>query len=330
MHCTRCLITGFILAAAAAAQTTRPTAHPQDASNISGGNLVPLGAWSNGNYSDGRTMFLVPKHELPCFPAQLLGIEVIGNSGSLTYSSLRLFVGPTTATSLQMTFAQNHQTAPTQVLNATNLTVSYPASTWTTIPFTQPYMHDGTSAMVIEIQKIVQYVGGMPIMTMASSGPPLRTDRPNMIYAFGNQGSGASQAVSALVSTDAIAFRLRWAGTPTLRNGSNVPYGTPQYVPGSWVTLTLNGPANHFYVMSAATAFLPVAVPIPGVLGDARLTSPFTFTAGLLDANGTGTYQLIIPWNPGLVGIHLAYQGATVDPFSGGITLTNGTDHFIN
>jgi hypothetical protein len=82
--------------------------------------------------------------------------------------------------------------------------------------------------------------------------------------------------------------------------------------------------------MSAAPAFLPSAVPIPGVLGDLRINGPFTFASGLLDANGATTYQLIIPWNPALVGFYLAYQGATVDPVGFGIELTNGMDHFIN
>lgn len=332
MRPSRCLLSVLVLAAATMAQSPLLTAHPQDLTLTNAGAVVPLGSWSNGStFGEGHTMILVPKHELPCFPTLLLGIEVVGSTTSpLTYASLRMHVGPTTATSLQSTFALNHQVAPTQVLNATNLTVSYTGFSWTPIPFTQPYQHDGTSAMVIEIQKVVQYVGGMPIMMMTGSGLPPRTDRPDMIYAVGDTYSGASQAVSATVTSDAMSFRLRWANTPTLRHLSNVPYGTPQYALGSWVTLTLNGPPGHFYLMSAAPSFLPVAAPIPGVLGELRLDGPSTFSSGLLDANGAGTYQLIIPWNAALVGLYLAYQGATVDPVNLGIELTNGMDHFVN
>ena len=276
-------------------------------------------------------MLLVPKHELPCFPAMLSGIEVRGMSAApLTYVSLRMHVGPTTATSLQSVFSLNHQVGPTTVLQATNLTVSYSPSSWVPIPFTVPYLHDGTSAMVIEIQKIVQYVGGLPVMVMSGSGTPLRTDRPNMIYAFGNTGSGAWQASSATVAADSISFRLRWANTPTLRTRSDNSLLVNQYSIGSWVTLTLNGPASNFYLMAAAPGFLPFAVPVPGILGDLRLNGPFIFTSGLLDANGAGTYQLPIPWNAALVGSYIAYQGATVDLINLGITLTNGTDHFVN
>jgi len=327
------LVTAALFTTLLSAQNPALTAHPQETLQNGNGNLVPFGVLTTGSFGEGHTMFLVPANELPSFPALLYGIEIhCQATASLTYSSLTLNCGPTTATSLQTTFANNFPTAPTNVLQAVGLTVNYSSSAWVQIPFTSPYVHDGVSALVIEIQKVVQQAASYPFMTMSTSSSPPRTDRPNMVYAFGTPGSGASQALTGPYQANPLSFRLVWQGTPTIRNRGDLVAGpsSNQYGLGGTVTLTMNGPPSNLYLMAAATSFLPVAFPIPGITGNLRLNSPVIFDSGLLDPAGVATYVLNIPNNPALVGFYLAYQGATIDPATVGISLTNGMDHFVN
>lgn len=313
------------------AQNPALTAHPQETLQNGNGNIVPFGVISGGTFGEGRVMFLVPKDELPSFPCLLNGIEVHGQAtATMDYASLSINVGATTATTLQSTFANNFPGSPTNVLAATNLQVNYLSNAWVQIPFTTPYVHDGVSAMVIEVQKLVQTAASYPFMTMSTCSSPVRTDRPNMVYAFSNPGGGASTAPNGPYAATPLSFRLVWSGTPTLRNRGDIGASQNQYNVGGVVDLTMNGPAGHLYVIAAALSFLPTAAPVPGITGDLRLNGPTIFTGGLLDPNGVAGYQVQIPANPALAGFYLTYQGATIDPVTVGITLTNGTDHFVN
>ena len=319
------LLTPFV-----AAQNSSLTAHPQETLQNGNGNLVPFGVITSGQFGEGRTQFLVPKDELPSFPAVLAGIEIHGQGAAvMDYASLKLNIGPSTAVTLSSNFASNLPASPTTVLQATALQVSY-VGTWTPITFTVPYVHDGASAMVIDIQKVVQTAASYPFMTMSTSSSPTRTDRPAMVYAFGFPGSGASLSTVGQYAATPLSFRLVWSNTPTIRNLSDVGTSGNQYGVGSNVTLTVNGTPNHLWVLAAALTFLPTAVPVPGLQGDLRLNGPVVFAGGLLDPNGVATQLVAIPNNPGLVGFYLTYQGAIIDPATVGISLTNGTDHFVN
>jgi hypothetical protein len=323
------------LASIATAQTPTLTAHPQETVQNGNGNLVPFGVSSAAppanTFASGRTMILVPAHELPTVPALLFGIEVeCQQTVALTYTSLAISCAPTTATSLTSTFAANYTTPPTPVLTATNLTVNWQNNTWVPIPFTTPYVHDGSSALIIDIQKELPLLTTYPFATMSTSSSPPRTDRPNMRYSFGLAGSNASQSTTASYSANPLSFRLQWQGSPAIRNRSDVGTSNNQYNVGGSVTLTMDGPAGQLYVMAAGTGILPAQVPIPGIGGALWINGVVIFASGLLDPSGLGTYLFSIPANPALVGFYLVYQGATVDPASGTITLTNATDHWIN
>ncbi len=320
-----------MLAASIGAQNPALTAHPQDTVQNGNGNRVPLGVLPNGAFAEGRTMILVPARELPTAPAQLVGIAVHGPIPStVTYSSLTVNCAPTNATALQTTFANNIAGQPTTVLQASGLTVTYPVATWVAIPFTTPYAHNGSSALVIEIRKVVQTAAVFPDATMATSSSPPRTDRPNMVYALGGPGSGASTVPFASVAANPLSIRLQWLGTPTMRNRSDLGSSGNQYNVGGAVTLAVDGQPGHLYVLAAALAFLPQQLPIPGIGGALVLNGPVSFTSGLLGAAGAGTFAFTIPPSPVFVGFHLSYQAAIVDPVTIATVLTNGTDHFVN
>lgn len=127
----RILTTLALLSSLLPAQIDTLTAHPQETLQNGNGNLVPFGVLTTGSFGEGHTMFLVPKDELPSTPAVLTGIEIHCQATSaLTYSSLILNLGSTTATALVPTFANNFPTPPTNVLNAVGLTVNYASNAW--------------------------------------------------------------------------------------------------------------------------------------------------------------------------------------------------------
>ncbi len=313
------------------AQQTNVTAHPQDTLQGGGGNYSPFGVFSTGSGAEARCNILVPKDELPGAGALLTGIELLTLiGGTVDYASLQITASPTPATSLSSTYAANLVGTPTVVLQATSLQVTYSTTAWVPIGFTQPYVHDGTSALLLDIQKIVQSAASYQFVTMKKTSSPSRTDRPTMVYGFGGPGSGQSTAANAFGSDEPISFRLRWSGTPTVRNRGDAGVSGNQYSLGGSVLLTMQGDPGFFWVLAAGTGFLTPSVVIPGIQGTLRLNGAVLFAGGLLDATGAASHVVYLPNNPGLVGFYLPYQAATVDPGTGAIVLANGTDHFIN
>jgi hypothetical protein len=325
------LAIAFALIASDLALAQLPTAHPQDTLQGGGGNFAPFGVFSTGSGAEGRTQILVPANELPATPAVLTGIELLALiGGTVDYASLQIEASPTPATSLSLSFAANVVATPTVVLQATSLQVAHSTTAWVAIQFTQPYVHDGTSALLLEIQKVVQTAPSYTFVTTKKTSSPARTDRPQMVYVFGGPGSGQATATSAFANDEPISFRLLWTATPTLRNRGDGGTSGNQYNIGGSVVLTTQGSPGSFWVLAAGTGFLSPAVVIPGIQGELRLDGAIVFAGGLLDAAGQGLHTVSIPNVAGLVGIYLPYQAATVDPSSGAIVLTNGTDHFVN
>ena len=331
MHTTLAISCAALAAAALAAQNGALTAHPQETLQNSSGNIAPLGVLPGGIGAEGRVMLLVPREEVPTVPAVLTAIEVYCPSGAtVQYTSLQMNAAATSATGLNLAFLPNYQQGPWPILSATNLTVAYGAG-WTRIPFNNPYPFPGNSNLLIEFLKVVQPVsGGFPFATTSTSSSPPRIDRPPMVYAFGNPGSGASNAAFGTTYATSIAFRLVWDNTPTIRHRSDVGLSGNQYNLGGNVTVTLQGQPGQAYVMAAGSSYLPFGLPLPGIDGELRLDAPTTFASGLLGLSGAESATIAIPSVPALVGIFLAYQGVTYDLGSQALTLTNCSDHFVN
>jgi hypothetical protein len=322
------------LAAAGLAQIPALSAHPQETLQNGNGNLVAFGIGETGSCGEGRTMLLVPARELPTTPCVLLGIDVHPQmAATITYSSLAIRCAPTSATTLQSAFASNFGAPPTTVLAASNLTLSW-QNGWMPIVFSTPYLHDGSSSLVIEIKKNIQAAGSYPFVTMSTSSFPARTDRPAMIFAFGTPGSGASQASTSAYAANPLSVRLRWLFTPTVRHRSDVGgLFHHQYNLGGTVEVTVAGAPGHIYLLGAGYDWLPARLPIPGLRGALWITTPtgpIVFAQGMLGASGEAMHPISIPPIAALVGMRLTYQAETIDPSTMEITLSNGSDHFIN
>lgn len=323
------VLAALLTVAGVAAQNR--TAHPQETLQGTSGNVVPFGV-GFGSSVESRTQLLVPKDELPAVPAVLVGIELHGLlPGTMQYASLQIDIAPTTATTLLPTLDSNLPVPATTVLPAGPLTVTFSNTAWVAIPFPVAYVHDGQSALVLDIRKIVNVAGSAPLFGCSAVTTPIRTDRPRMVFANGNSGSGASQAgVATVFPQNPISFRLRWLGAPTLSSRSDAAGSGNYHGLGGSVTLTVQSNPGEFWVLAADSSFLPMGVALPGVGGELRLQNPNLFAAGQLDFLGRASHVLAIPSDPLLVGSYLTFQAATIDPATMTILLTNGTDLFVN
>jgi len=320
----------LLLALIAPIAAQQRSAHPQESLGIGAGNTVPLG-WAGGIGAESRSQLLIPRQELPAVPAQLLAIEVAGLFvGNMNYQSLGILCAPAQIAALDPNFASNLGPAPTVVVPPAPRGIDYSLQDWTTIAFVQPYQHDGHSDLVVEIRKVVSPFGSAILTAHRQGSVPERADRPRMQATFGDLGSGANHAATAaLTNMTPISLRLVWQQTPTLRHRSEVAASGNQFALGGQVALTVQGTPGHFFVMVAGIEWLP-GQPLAGVLGELRVAARYTFRDAVLDAQGLGSYQVAIPNDPSIVGLRVTYQAAVVDPGTATITLTNGTDHFVN
>jgi hypothetical protein len=306
------------------------SAHPQESLGIGSGNTTPLG-WAGGIGAESRTQVLIPRQELPAVPALLTGIEVAGLfAGNLNYQMLGITCAPALISALDAEFATNLGPAPTVVVPPGPRAVDYSLQPWTLIAFVQPYQHDGHSDLVLEFRKVVFPLGSSVLVAHRNGSTPERADRPRMQATFGDLGSGAAFAnTAALTNMTPLSLRLVWQQTPTLRHRSEVGASGNQFSLGGQVNLTVQGTPGHFFVMVAGIDWLP-GQPLAGVLGELRLVARYTFRDAVLNAQGLGSHVVAIPNAPSIIGLRVTYQAAVVDPLAATITLTNGTDHFVN
>ena len=332
----RSLVVSSMFTAALASQV-QTTAYVQESTVGAYGNVGPLGCLATGALAEAHSQILIPARYLPGPGAVLLGLAALGASSSgtnttLTYSSLRITISRTAATSLNANFASNLP-APQVLLNVTNLTVNWQANAFTPITFVNSYSHDGTSSLVIDIQKVVSPVGDASMKTIQNAR---RTDLPRMINALGGVGSGAHAAVNATVTTNSpLSLQLRWAGpagqfTPTVKLKSDP--ATPlnsQFAIGRTMDITVQGAPGGFFVNLESLSLQNTPIAIAGVLGGFWLGSSVTLNLGLLPPNGQSTLTQTIPNNASFVGLLLAFQSVVAEQPLVLWRLTNVADAII-
>jgi hypothetical protein len=307
-----------------------PTAHPQEA--MQGAALVAPFGILFGSEAEARTQILVPRHELPAVPAQLVGIEVRASFGApMVYTSLRIDVAETSSTQLQATFANNLPTPLTTALNAAGYVLPFVSGTWTTIAFTTPHTYSGSAGLVLDIRKVVNPGSSLALQGTFTPALPLRLDRPFMQVASGTIGSGAANATVANAAVAPITVRLLWSNTPTLRNRSDATTATgASYALGGQVDLTVQAAPNSPWWVAIAPSFLATPVAVGGFVGEYRLDNALLIGGSVLDPQGLATVTIPLPTSPSFVGLYYAYQAVVLDPANGSLRFTNGTDHFIN
>lgn len=312
------------------------TAHVQASTLGTFGNVPALGCSPTGLFAESRSQILIPAHHLPGPGAVLLGLEALGASSSatnttLTYASLRITVSPTTAQSLQAAFAAN-LSSPQVVLDVQNLTVNWQAAAFTPITFAINYVHDGASALVLDIQKVVSPIGDASMKTIQNAR---RTDLPRMVQAFGGAGSGANLATTATVTTNPpLSLALRWgvAGgghVPTLRLKSDptAPFRAPFEIGQSFARLVQGEPGSLLLNVGSTLRLEPPAA-FPGILGALWVGNPLVLDSGVMPASGLVSGSLSLPNDPSWVGLYLVFQSLVIEA-DGDWRLTNAADCFV-
>ncbi|HLQ38995.1 MAG TPA: hypothetical protein VK348_14390 [Planctomycetota bacterium] len=311
----------LLFAASLIAQTGNLTAYPQDTTQNSAASFTPFGVDIFGSLAESHAQMLVPAAYLPGPGALLTGLSVQCQTvAAVNYASLQITLSPTTAGALSPTFA-NNLTAPQVVLAATGLVVNFNHQ-WTQIPFTTPYVHDGTSALVVDVQKVAAAPFQAAIMSTVT-----RADLPLSVYDFGPPGSGASTSTMAMSQgSGAIVLRLEWLGAPTMRLRSDPAASGNAFAVGGRIDDTVNGTPGSLYLNMIGVALQ--AAPLPPVLGLFRVNG-VTIDVGTLDAAGTSVRSIPIPNHPGLVGNYFTFQAITLDAVAMLPQFTNAADCFI-
>jgi hypothetical protein len=307
----------ILLAGLAAAQNH--TVYPIDVLPGDSSQVIPLGAFSfSSNFDETRSHFLIPGPYLPTTGGLLTAIQVaplITQTGTLVYSSLTIRMENTTIPALSTTFA-NNLVNPTTVLAASNLTVSYPSHlAWASIPLQVPFLYDGRSNLVIEIQKVLDRANNPPALTASAIlvNHPLRPDLPRPVWVFGGPGSGAWQAPTGSDAGDQhLMMRFQWRDQRTLTVKSTRQGNQDFFHLGATVTLDVHGQSGEVFVNTLDVNLQPSPVPTPPVMGFYWLPTFFNaFFLGVLDPSGLGTMSLVVPINQALVGTHMYFQSLT-------------------
>ena len=332
-----------LLGPAAAAQNGT-VAYPQLSVNTSQGINAPLG-YTNiptlaNTFEEARVQQLIPARFLPTVPTFVNGITFHPTTtGPVTYTQLTVTMSLANLSGLSGVFA-NNLPSPITVYNQQNVTLNFTSKVPFTIPFPTPFVLDGASDLVIEIQKdavvdpnVAGSRGGVQLAQR-----PSRSDLPIPYYNQGNAGSGAWQAASATgASSQVVKLRLEISdigGQPldflNLRN--DLPSGIKDiFTGGSNLDVEIDTDVGSFYWVFLSQGFNTNPLKVGSVRGEAWL-NPLT-AQQLFQGIAIQDPQVIstvIPTNPNLVGVLFGAQAVVFNPFRGNAMFTNPVGAVVN
>ena len=313
----------FPLAAALVAVTATAqnyTAHPIDNATGSTSQNIPF-AGGHVNWDEARSQFLVTAPYLPPVGALITQSELVPNtSGTFDYDRFEIWMDHTQNTTLSMNFASNLSANPTLVFSRNPGQISWVGGTWFALTLDTPFVHDGSSNLVIEVRKKVNR--NNPPATSVSHRIliwPRRTDLQPPIWTYGPYGSGAIDGATATTTyTTQILMRLQFgaASTMVIDSSRDTSSSTSRsyFHLGATMTTTVQGPpgAQAFHLVGVPLA--QSGIPVPSIQGALWIFPPLivAYGQGTLDASGRHSARLPIPNDPGLVGLHVFTQGLTI------------------
>lgn len=329
-------LVALTLAVAAAAQTTNPVRYPQAGTDGSTGQIIPLGfSSSSANFDEGRWQQLIQARYLPSTGGVILGIEVLSQASlTATYPTLQITMShvPPGGT-LSTNFATNLP-QPLPVFSHVAHTIVWTARQWQTIPLDIPFVYDGTSDLVVEIQKTFDRVATPPtgLAHHQTDGDPGRPGLPIARNTFGTLGSGALARTTSTSSSVPMKMGFRFADLPTFTLlGPRGGAGSRVFAIGGSFDATLNGSPFAPFGSLIAFGWAAPPIPVPGIGGLVMvdLATTTAYASGSLDASGVSTTNWSIPSDPSLPGVLVVFQGVSTSPASG-LVMTNGIDFVIN
>lgn len=312
-------LAAFSTAIGASAQTY--IADPIDNPASSTSQNIPLGLGTS--WDEARSHFFFPAQFLPGTGGLITGIEFsMSTTNTVPYQLLEFSLDHTTNPGLSMTFASN-LTAPQVCYSAVNQNVSFTQG-WSQFVFTNPFVYDGTSNLVIETRKIIDRPAG----PTGAAAPrvvvyPRRADTVPPIWAYSSFGGGGSSATTATTTySTELLTRLIFANSPTLTIDSTRDVtGNPNrayYHIGATITVANHGTPSSPYATFFEASTFSAGIPIPGIGGALWLSSlNYLIDSGALDGSGNSSFSAAIPSDPSLIGLQAYLQsiilGATID-----------------
>ncbi len=331
-------LAAFVLAGALQAPNLLAQNHvsyPQDTTTGGNGNNIAFGVSSGASLDEGRYQQLIPRTHLPSTGAVILGVEVVSRAlqpHTLTHESLQITLSHDARTQLDPSAATNLP-APVVVLAVQNFSNAYAAGQWSAIQFTTPFVYDGVSDLVIDVQKVFDRststvpVGGS---SMSRAGHPGRPDLPDSRWAFGSYGSGAATSSTLNFFGDPLLLRLQVGGLPTtVLRGDRVGNTGNFFALANPFEVEVRAASGDLFGVFASTSFqAPMTFPL--LSGTLQITLPQTLKVGLMPATGVDVTTITLPNNNAFVGTHLTFQSGVVPSGAGSGLWTNATDMFVN
>jgi hypothetical protein len=312
--------------------TAQVVAYPQDTTLSRATASVPLG-YARAPFPDvteARFQQLIPATHLPTAPSAITALAFpvggLGTSFGTDYARLEITVSATRATQLSTTYADNLP-APVVVLNATGQR-AWSFQQWNVLQLDRPIAHDGVSALVIDIRKVVRSSEALVVGTGIASNLLGAPPSPRLAQGnFGPAGSGAANRTFAdAPGFPPIQIRLQ-VDTPTiaLRSDPN-PVGV-MFAIGGGVEVRVYGPAQAPYCAIVDTTF-HARFELPGVVGAGIVMPRAEFPLRVIDASGSDAINFVLPNDRGLVNQRFTLQAGVAIP-NGAPTWTNGAEFVV-
>jgi hypothetical protein len=323
------LFAALLGAAPAGAQSY--TSYPIDDLHSVFGHWAPFGILSTGNADETRSHYMIPAPFLAPGGAVISGIEVSPHvTGNVPFERLIIRCGLTTNPTLSGTFASN-AAALVPVYTRTNFSINWASNTtWYPIQFTTPFPWDGTSNLVIEVEKVLDRPNNpnLPTISHQFSNLPMRRDLPLPIFREGAYNSGAATAPSGTAySGGPLLMRVLWLGSPALRITNTRSMGGSYYRLGTMVSLTCQGRSGEPFGLFLDDQLASNPIRIPQIIGTFWLNRVILLGTGTLGTSGSSTVSFTIPNDQGLVGAKFWFQGGVASPTR--LAFTNAVDAIV-
>jgi len=260
----------------------------------------------NPNYGEWRYQLVIPANLLGGKPVRITDVSFAPcYTVTFSASTFEMTMSHSTLPTPSSIYA-NNLPGPLVVMPAGPITWVRTKDTWSTLQLVRPFDYNGMDNLTIE----VRYQGGS--LKGGSSSTDYQTNNTALayyrVYGYGT-GAYANPNARSVDPQGALMVRLTYQDVLIIGSGS------PSI--GRTITLNLIAPADgglpYQVGTSLGTGPIPIGTRTLGLSLDDLLVvtvrgflpAIFQNYAGLLDASGKGAAKLVIPANPGLIGVRL-------------------------
>ncbi len=298
--------------------------------------MAPVGYNASRVFDETRFQQLIPARYLPSTGATIHGIEFlgIGLTTTVNYDLLRVRLSHANLVALDVQLDAN-LIAPKTTFDQAPSKLELKLDEWSPLTFETPFVYDGTSDLVIEIQKAITLdarVAFEPIVGTRVAGNPGRSDLPTPRYAAGPHGSGAAFAPrgTRTIPTPLVMQLVVSEPSLTVRSDRGGRNGNAFAISDS-LSFDVHAKAGTFFALLGYGALLPpVATPPIDGLGYVPLIGNWQIGNNVIGFDGApATISLAIPDRADLVGFRPGFQAVLLDLTAGQLAWTSAVDFVV-